>query len=54
MNHRIMGVQLALVDEHQPVGVEVELTLEPGPAAAQDIGAVLLGSVRSLFLRVMP
>ena len=50
---RHVGRGPGLVDEHQPVGVEVELTLEPVPAVAQDIGPVLLGGVRGLFLRVM-
>ena len=47
-----VGAGPTLVDEHQPVGFEVDLTLEPGPAPAQHIGAVLLGGMRGLFLRV--
>lgn len=43
-----------LVDEDQLFGIEVELTVEPGYAAAQDIGALMLGGVRRLFLNVMP
>ena len=43
-----------LVDEHQPIRIEVELSLEPVPAAVQDVGTVLLAGVRGLFLRVMP
>ena len=35
------------------VGVEVELALEPGPTLVQDVGPLLLGGVRGLFLRVM-
>lgn len=31
-----------LVDEDQSLGVEVELAVEPGYAAAQDIGTLLL------------
>ena len=42
-----------LVDEHQALGVEVELVLEPGLAPLQDVRAVLLGGVRRLFLRVI-
>lgn len=42
-----------LVDEHQPVGIEVELILEPLFTPGQDVGAVLFGGVRGLFLRVM-
>jgi hypothetical protein len=48
-----VGAGPGLVDEHQAVGIEVELTLEPGPALAQDVGPLLLGGVRGLFLRVM-
>ncbi len=42
-----------LVNEDQAFRVEVELTLEPGLAPPQDIGAVLLGGRRRLFLRVI-
>jgi len=42
-----------LVDEDQPVGIEVELILEPLFASDQDVGAILFGGVRGLFLRVM-
>jgi hypothetical protein len=38
-----------LVDIHQAFGIEIELALEPGLTLLQDVGAVLLGSVRSLF-----
>jgi len=41
------------VDEHQPVGIEAELVLEPFFTPGQDVGAVLLGGVRGLFLCVM-
>jgi hypothetical protein len=42
-----------IIDEHQPVGLKVELILEPLFTPDQDVGAVLFGSVRCLFLRVM-
>jgi len=42
-----------LIDEHQPRGVEVELALEPRLAPLADVGPVLLGRVRRLFLRVI-
>ena len=42
------------VDEHQALGIEVELALEPGLARVQDVGAVLLDRVPDLFLRVIP
>ena len=41
------------VDEDEPVGIEIELGLEPGPAPLQDVGPILLGRVGGLFLRVM-
>ena len=42
------------VDEHEPLGIEVELAIEPFMSLAQDIGAVLLDRMASLFLRVRP
>src|SRR3954463_2627761 len=47
------GGSPGLVEEHQPLGIEVELALEPGRASLADIRAVLLGRVRGLFLRVI-
>lgn len=40
-----------LIDENQPLGVEIELAIEPASAAAQDIGALLFGGVRRLLLK---
>ena len=37
------------VDEHQPLGIEVEPTIEPRLPAFQDVGAVLLGGMRRVF-----
>ena len=48
-----VGRSPGLVDEHQTFGIEIELAFEPGLAPLQDVGAVLLGRVRGLFLRVM-
>src|SRR5215212_8855834 len=42
-----------LVHEHEALGIEVELTLEPCLSSPQHIGPVLLGGVRRLFLRVI-
>ena len=42
-----------LVDEDQALGVEIELPFEPGLTPLRDVGTILLGSVRGLFLRVM-
>lgn len=38
-----------LVDEDQPVWIEIELTFEPRFAPDQDVGTVLLGGVRGLL-----
>lgn len=38
-----------LINEQQPVWVKVELAVEPGLALPQDVGAVLLDGVASLF-----
>jgi hypothetical protein len=37
------------INEHQPVGVEIGLLLEPDPVPLQDVGAILLGRVAGLF-----
>ncbi len=50
---RHVGRRPGFVDEDEPVGVEIESPLEPVPATAQDVGPVLLGGVRGLFLRVI-
>lgn len=46
---RHAGGRSGLVDEHQAVGIKVELALEPGPVPAQDVGPVFLGRVEGLF-----
>jgi hypothetical protein len=38
-----------LIDEDQFSGVEVWLVVEPVPAGAQDIGALLFAGMRRLF-----
>jgi hypothetical protein len=43
-----------LIDENEALGIEIELTVEPALPLPQDAGAVLLDSMASLFLRVMP
>jgi hypothetical protein len=53
MTARHVGRGPCLVDEHQLVGIKVELILEPSFALDQDVGAVLFGGMRGLFLRVM-
>jgi hypothetical protein len=47
-----VGAGPALIDEHQAFGIEVELSLASLVAPNQDIRALLLGRMRSLFLRV--
>jgi len=42
------------VDEDEPFGIEIDLAVEPVMSLLQDIGTVLLDSMASLFLRVMP
>ena len=44
-----VGAGPRLVDEHQSIRIKIELTLEPGPAPAKDVGPLLLGGVRGLF-----
>ena len=43
-----------LVDEHEPLGIEIELAIEPVVPLLQDVGPVLLDCMASPFLRVMP
>ena len=42
-----------LVDEDQPVGVEIRLTIEPLPTPRQNVWTILLRSMGGLFLRVI-
>jgi len=49
-----VGRSPGFVDEHEPLGIEVELAIEPVMPLTQDVGAVLLDRMPSLFLRVMP
>ncbi len=42
------------VDKDEAIRVQIELAIEPVLALFQDIGAILLDGVASLFLRVMP
>ena len=44
----------SFVDEDEPFGIEIELAVEPVMSLLQDIGTILLDSMASLFLRVMP
>ena len=48
-----LGAGAGLVDEHQCVRIEIELSLEPRLAPAQDVGTILLGRMPGLFLSVI-
>lgn len=43
-----------LVQEHEPVRVEIELTLEPRQALCLHVLPIPLGGLTGVFLRVMP
>ena len=49
-----LGRRPGLVDEDRALRIEVELPLEPGLAPLHDVGPILLGGMRRLFLNVMP
>ncbi len=44
-----LGRRPGLVDEDQPLGVQIGLRVEPGLAAAQNVRPLLLGGVRGFF-----
>jgi hypothetical protein len=48
-----IGGSPGFIDEDKPCRLEIRLGFEPIPTARQDVGAVLLGGVRGLFLRVI-
>ena len=43
-----------LVDEDEPLRIELRLRFEPVAALLQDVGAVLFDRVTGLFFRVIP
>ncbi len=49
-----IGGRPGLVDEDQPVGIEIELAVEPCLALLQNVGSILLRGMGRLFLRVIP
>ena len=49
---RPIGGGPGFVDEDQLLRIEIELTLEPGLPPLQNVGPLLLGRVRGLFLSV--
>lgn len=46
-----LGRQTGLVDEDELRRIEIELALEPGAGAPQDVGAVLLSACADFFER---
>ncbi len=44
-----LGRGTGFIDEHQPLGLQVALGLEPLPQAAQNIRALLFAGVRGFF-----
>ena len=48
-----LGRSPGLIDEHQALGIEIELGFEPGFASPYDVGTLLLRGVGGLFLRVI-
>lgn len=54
MPPRHVGRGPCLVDEDETLRIKVRLAIEPVLTPLQDIRPVLLGSMRRLFLRVMP
>ena len=46
---RHLGRQAGFVDEDQLRGMEIGLCVEPGAAASQDVGAILLQCMCGLF-----
>ncbi len=53
MGARHVGFRPGLIDEDQPVGVEIDLAVKPVLPFLQDVRAVLFAGVRGLFLRVI-
>ena len=49
MAARHVGAGPGFIDEHQSLGVEVELAVEPLLASLQDVGTVLFARVAGLF-----
>jgi hypothetical protein len=49
-----LGRQTGLIDEDETGGIEVELAVEPGLPALQDVGTLLLQCVCGLFLNDQP
>ena len=49
-----LGASPGLIDEHEGVGIKVELALEPGLATGHDVGTILLRCMPGLFFRDLP
>jgi hypothetical protein len=48
-----VGGRPGLVNEHETLGVEIDLAFEPRLAALQDVWPILFAGANGLFLRVM-
>ena len=48
-----LGGGTRLIDEDQPLRVEIELTVEPDPATAENVGTILLRGMPGLFFSVI-
>ncbi len=44
-----LGAGPGLIDEHQALGIEIRLQVEPSPPPAQDIRPLLFACVRGFF-----
>ena len=44
-----LGRGAGLIDEDQPLGIEIGLRLEPGLSSTRDVRALLLAGVRGFF-----
>jgi hypothetical protein len=53
MAARHVGRGPSLIDEDEPLGIEIQLSLEPILASLYDVRTILLACVRGLFLRVI-
>ena len=51
---RHIGRSPGFVDEDQPLGIEIKLTVKPFFAPLQDVRSFLFACVRSLFFHVTP
>jgi hypothetical protein len=46
---RTDGAQRLAIDERQPLGLEIDLGVEPGPPPAENVGPLLFGGARGFW-----